>query len=130
MKSELGEELNNLSHKVIGAALEVHRALGPGYLESIYQNAMAVEFRERQISFELEKAIPVTYKTETVGNHRLDILVEGSLVLELKATENVLPVHKSQVLSYLKATKCQLGLLINFNSSVLRDGIERIILSQ
>ncbi|MEK7815963.1 MAG: GxxExxY protein [Pseudomonadota bacterium] len=126
---EPSKELDELANSVIGAAIEVHRHLGPGYLESVYEEALGIELMERHIPYRLQHLISVTYKGKSVGEGKLDLLVADKLVVELKAVEALLPVHKAQVISYLKATKLHLGLLINFNASVLRDGIQRIIYS-
>jgi GxxExxY protein len=120
-------EMNELTQKVIGAALEVHRALGPGYQESIYEEALALELTRTGIKFERQRAFSVKYKEHIVGEGKIDLLIEGRLVVELKAVEKMQPVHKAQVISYLKATSCQLGLLINFNESLLRSGVQRIV---
>ena len=114
---------------VIGAALEVHRVLGPGFLETVYAEAMAVEFVLRGLRFERQRPINVLYKGQEVGEGRLDFLVDDALIVELKATEKLLPIHQAQLLSYLKATRCRLGLVINFHERLLRDGIKRIILT-
>jgi GxxExxY protein len=129
MGMEPSKELDGLANSVIGAAIEVHRHLGPGYLESVYEEALGIELSERMISFRRQYPISVVYKGKTVGEGKLDLLVENQLVVELKAVETLLPVHKAQVISYLKATNLHLGLLINFNVSVVRDGIQRIIYS-
>ncbi|MDJ0680156.1 MAG: GxxExxY protein [Xenococcaceae cyanobacterium MO_167.B52] len=118
---------DNLTGEVIGAAIEVHRVLGAGYLESLYQGALAVELRSRGIHFEKEKIIAVTYKGSPIGESRLDFLIENTLVVELKAVANLTPLHEAQVLSYLKATNNNLALLINFNVTRLKNGIKRII---
>ena len=115
------------ANAVIGAALEVHRILGPGYLEAVYAEAMAVELDLRDMHFERQSPITLLYKGHRVGEGRLDFLVDGVLVLELKAVEKLLPVHHAQVLSYLKGTGRQLALLINFNERLLRDGIRRVV---
>ena len=126
---EPSKELDDLVNSVIGAAIEVHRHLGPGYLENVYEEALGVELAERHIPYRRQQAISVNYKGKSVGEGKLDLLVADKLVVELKAVEALLPVHKAQVISYLKATKFHLGVLINFNVSVLRDGIQRIIYS-
>ncbi len=126
---EPGKELDELANSVIGAAIEVHRHLGPGYLESVYEEALGVELAHRHIPYRRQHPISVTYKGKSVGEGKLDLLVADKLVVELKAVEALLPVHKAQVISCLKATKFHLGVLINFNVSVLRDGIQRIIYS-
>ena len=123
----LKERNDDLTGEVIGAAIEVHRVLGAGYLESVYQGALAVELRSRGIGFEKEKIIAVTYKGNPIGESRLDFLIENTLVVELKAVANLTPLHEAQVLSYLKATNNNLALLINFNVTRLKNGIKRII---
>jgi GxxExxY protein len=113
MNREPNEEVNRWSHEVIGAAIEVHRILGPGYLEALYEEALAVEFEARDIPFVRQSILTVTYKSRLIGESRLDFLVGDRLVVELKAVETLLPIHSAQVLSYLKATRLSLGLLIN-----------------
>jgi GxxExxY protein len=121
------EPLNDLSRRIIGAGIEVHRAIGPGLLESTYRTCMMFELRERGMQVMSELRIPVRYKTLTLeGNYRIDLLVEDTIIVELKSVEFVLPVHHAQVLSYLRHTKKPLGLLMNFNVAVLADGVERI----
>jgi len=129
-RKEPAEALDALAHAVIGAAIEVHRILGPGYVESIYEQALAVELGIRGVRYERQKPFEVMFKGSTVGEGRLDFLVESCLVVELKAVERLMPVHKAQVISYLKAVSCELGLLLNFNENLLRRGTQRIILSQ
>lgn len=126
---EPDDELNQLSHEVIGAAIEVHRTLGPGHLESVYEEAMCVELRLRGIPFVGQPLVAVNYKGHSVGESRLDLLVGNRLVVELKAVDSLAPIHSAQVLSYLKATNHKLDLLINFNALILARGIKRIILS-
>src|SRR5688572_22383924 len=126
---EPSKEIDALAQQVVGAALEVHRALGPGYQESINEEALAFELLRLGIRFERQKSFRVDYKGHVVGEGRIDFLVDGKLVLELKAIERLQAVHKAQVISYLKATACQIGLLINFNESLLRSGIQRVIYS-
>ncbi len=120
--------LNQLTHNVIGAAIEAHRELGPGYLEALYEEALCLELTERKIVHIRQKPINVSYKDTPIGQGYIDVLVENVLILELKAVEKLVPVNKAQVISYLKATGLSLGLLINFNVPVLKDGIERIAL--
>lgn len=127
--SEPSAELDRLAHAVIGAAIEVHRHLGPGYLESVYEEALAIECGLRAIPFERQKAVAVNYKGNAVGEGRIDLLVGRRAIVELKAVDALAPIHTAQVLSYLKATGLTLGLLINFNVAVLKDGIKRIIRS-
>ena len=118
---------NQITSAIIGAAIEVHRHLGPGFLESIYEEALVHELRLRNISFTRQVPIRVAYKGLIVGESRIDLLVANEIVVELKATERTLPIHHAQLLSYLKMTDNRLGLLINFNVQVLRDGIKRMI---
>jgi GxxExxY protein len=125
---EVDKRTNDLSYQNIGAAMEVHRLLGPGLLESVYEDALCVELEGREIPYERQKDVSIWYKTRTIGNLRVDLLVDNCVIVELKAVESLLPVHKAQVLTYLKITKICLGLLINFNTTVLKAGIERIIL--
>ncbi len=127
---EPGKELDGLASSVIGSAMEVHRHLGPGYLESVYEEALGIELSERKISTRRQHPISIVYKGKTVGEGKVDLLVADKLVVELKAVETLLPVHKAQVISCLKATQLHLGLLINFNVSVLRDGLQRIVYSR
>ncbi len=113
---------------VIGAAIEVHQTLGPGYLESIYEQALAVEFDLRGMVFQNQLVFPLEYKGHQVGEGRLDFLVDDCLVVELKAVDSLAAIHVTQVVSYLKATRHRLGLLINFNVPLLAGGIKRVIL--
>jgi GxxExxY protein len=118
-----------LTEKIIGAAIEVHRALGPGLLESIYQTCLAHEMALRGLRFEKEKPLPVEYKgVKLESGYRLDFVVDDRVVVELKAVDSIHDVHKAQLLTYLKLTGCKVGLLLNFNSAVLKDGIERLVL--
>ena len=120
-------EVDGLARSVIGSAIDVHRELGPGYSEAVYEEALAQEFVRAGINFERQKSFRVKFKGCVVGEGRIDFLVDGKLVVELKAAERMMPVHRSQVISYLKATSCSLGLLINFNENLLRTGIQRIV---
>ena len=118
-----------LTREIIGAAIEVHRALGPGLLESAYQACLAREMTLRELPFEKEKPLPVKYKGDLLDcGYRLDFLVAGKVVLELKAVDKVHPIHEAQLLTYLKLTGCKVGLLINFNVPVLKKGITRRVL--
>ena len=123
-------ELDKLARAVIGAAIEVHRHLGPGFLESIYEEALAVELSLLAIPFARQVGMEICYKGGCVGQYRLDFLVDQRLVVEIKAVEGFTAVHEAQLLAYLKATKLHLGLLINFNTHRLRDGIKRLVFSQ
>ena len=120
-------ESSELTGEVMSVAIEVHRVLGCGFLEHLYENALVVEFQRREIAFERQKIIPVTYKGHIIGESRLDFLIEKTLILELKAVANLTPLHHAQVLSYLKATNLNVALLINFNVTLLKQGIKRII---
>ncbi|MCX5648501.1 MAG: GxxExxY protein [Planctomycetota bacterium] len=118
-----------LSKEIIGAAIEVHRHLGPGLLESAYEQCLAHELASRGIPFELQKPVPVVYKGIRLDcGFRLDMLVAGNVVVEVKAVEELTPVHEAQVLTYLKLTGCRLGLLLNFNERRMADGIQRVVL--
>ena len=120
-------DINTLTSQVIGAAIEVHRHLGPGFLESVYETALCFELAERGLRFSRQHPISVEYKGQSVGEGRLDFLVEGRLVVELKAVEQLHNIHVAQVISYLKATQLSFGLRMNFNVKVLKDGIRRIV---
>lgn len=121
--------LNDLSHQVIGAAMEVHKALGPGLLESAYAQCLCRELAGRDIPFEREVPLPIQYKGVNLEcGYRLDLLVAKRIVVEIKAVEEVLPVHEAQLLTYLKLGAWQLGLLINFNVSMLKEGVHRRVL--
>lgn len=118
-----------LTGKIIGAAIEVHRGLGPGLLESAYQACLAREFSLRELPFEKEKPLPVEYKgTRLDCGYHLDFVVDGKVVVELKAVEAIHPLHEAQLLTYLRLAGCRVGLLINFNVPVLKDGIVRRVL--
>ena len=119
-------ELNELTEVIIGAAIEVHRHLGPGLLESAYQKCLCHELKLRGISFECEKILPVEYKGIQLDcGYRLDLLVVGSVVVEVKAVEKLDKIHEAQLLTYLRLGGWSIGLLINFNVTVLKDGIKR-----
>ena len=128
-RPEPDAELDALARVVVDAALEVHRILGPGFLESVYEEALSVELALRGTAFRRQVPLTLEYKRVSVGHARLDLVVADRLVLELKACESVLPIHLAQLLSYLKATGQPLGLLINFNVRFLRQGIRRVILT-
>lgn len=118
-----------LTREIIGAAIEVHRALGPGLLESAYEACLAFELAERGLRIERQKALPVVYKgLDLDAGYRLDLLVEDKVIVELKAVEAVNAVHEAQMLSYLRLSGCKIGLLINFNVKLLKNGIRRFVL--
>lgn len=122
-------ETNVLTEQVIGAAIEVHRALGPGLLESAYQRALAHEFVLRGLEFEEQKLLPVTYKDLVIDDaYRLDFLVGGRVVVELKAVDALLDTHEAQLLTYLRFSRCRIGLLLNFRATILTRGLKRLAL--
>ena len=116
-----------LTKQIIGAAIEVHRELGPGFLESIYQKAMVYELSSLGLEVEEEKEILVPYKDFRIPGQRLDLCVGGRIIIELKCVEDFAPIHQAQLISYLKATGLRLGLLINFKTPMVKDGIKRIV---
>ena len=119
--------INELSGIVIGAAIEVHKVLGPGLLESAYETCLCHELQLRNIIFERQKPLPVIYKGDNLDcGYRLDVVVQGILVLEVKACDRIEPIHQAQLLTYLKLSGLSLGLLLNFNVPVMRDGIVRV----
>lgn len=122
----MDERAERAAKAVLGAAIEVHQALGPGYLEGVYEEALAVELRLRGIPFQRQAPFALQYKGQPVGQGRLDFLVDGVLIVELKAVEMVALTHYSQVVAYLKTTNLELALLINFNVPMLKAGIKRI----
>lgn len=123
-------ELNKITENIIGAAMEVHKALGPGLLESAYEECLAHEMRLRSLGFERQLPLPVAYKGVKMDcGYRLDCVVEKAVVLELKAVEALLPIHEAQLLTYLKLGGWTVGLLINFNVPILKKGIKRIVLN-
>lgn len=120
--------INDLTGKVIGAAIEVHKALGPGLLESAYEECLCHEFKLRHFSFERQKDLSIDYKGVRLDcGYRLDIVVANMLIVELKACDSLQPIHEAQLLTYLKLTGLKVGLLINFNVPILKQGIKRII---
>ena len=126
--SPLSDDLEDLIHRVIGCCITVHRALGPGLLESVYARAVRIELTRAGISYEAEKLVPVLYRGEVLCHQKLDIVVEGKLLLELKAVDYITPVHRAQIVCYLKVSKLPGGLLMNFNVPILQDGIKRFVL--
>jgi len=126
----ISDDLEKLANRVIGAALEVHSILGPGYIEGIYEEALAREFILRCIPFDRQKMIKLNYKGYSVGEGRVDFLVGNQLIVELKAVEHFSAIHTAQVISYLKITNLQLGLLLNFNVPSLSSGIKRVVLTK
>lgn len=127
--SPLSVDEERTIHRVIGSAIAVHRALGPGFLESIYRKALCIEFQKRAISFESERPIDVVYEGVSIGGQRIDLIAGGLIVVELKAVSAFEEIHRAQLISYLRAMRLRGGLLINFRVRVLKDGIRRIILT-
>jgi GxxExxY protein len=120
-------DIDDLTGTVIGAAIEVHKTLGPGLLESAYEECLCIELGARKISFERQKELPVEYKDVKLDcGYRIDVLVANRLILELKACESLQPIHEAQLLTYLRLTGIKIGLLINFNVPVLKEGIRRL----
>jgi GxxExxY protein len=122
------EDLNQLTEKIIGCAIEVHRNLRPGLLEATYEEAMCIELADAHLSYQRQMPFPILYKRRTLGEYRLDLLVEDTVIVEIKSVERFDPVFEAQVLTYLKPTGKKIGLLINFNSRLVRDGIKRFVL--
>ncbi len=119
---------NEMTERIIGCAIDVHRVLGPGLLESMYEECMVVELQLRGLPYERQKSVPVVYKGHVVaGNFRIDLLAGKLVVVELKTVDALLPVHEAQLLTYLRLTDCRVGLLFNFNVPVLKDGIRRMV---
>lgn len=119
---------NELTHEIIGAAIEVHRLLGPGLLESAYEECLSHELALRAIPFERQKPVPVVYKEKKLDcGYRMDLLVANRIVVELKSVEALAPIHDAILLTYLRLSNCHLGLLINFNVLVLKKGIRRLV---
>ena len=119
---------NEISEAVIGAAIEVHRHLGPGLLESVYEQALCHELHLRSLNFERQQGVPISYKgTKLATDLRLDLIVEEKVIVDLKAKEQLSPIDKPQLLTYLRLTGLQLGLIINFHSAVLKSGIVRVV---
>jgi GxxExxY protein len=120
-------DINQLTSKIIGAAIEVHKTIGPGLLEGIYEDCLCIELERRRIPFERQKDIAVEYKgIKLESKYRIDILVNNLVIVELKSCDALLPIHEAQLLTYLKLTGLKVGLLINFNVPILKDGIKRM----
>jgi GxxExxY protein len=123
-------EVDELARAVIGAAIEVHRVLGPGFREALYEEALALEMGLRGISFTRQALVEVSYKGAMVGSGRLDFLVADRLIVELKSVDALHALHRAQVVAYLQATNLSLGLLLNFNCALMKDGVHRVIRSR
>ncbi len=126
---DIEEESDPLTEVVIGAAIEVHRALGPGLTENMYEEALCHELDLREIRYRRQVPVAVMYKGKSVGDSRIDLIIEGRLIVELKACEGLSAIHRAQLITYLRIMKLHVGLLINFNVAILKDGIKRVILS-
>jgi len=124
------DEVNEISGKTIGAATEVHRRLGPGHPESVYSQALRIELRHRLIRFEREVSYSVDYRGLDVGGGRMDFVIADAVVVEIKAVRKLVSRHEAQILSYLKASGNEVGLLMNFNRETLKKGLKRRVLSQ
>jgi GxxExxY protein len=122
------EDINRLTESIIGCAIEVHRQLGPGLLEGTYELALCVELADAGLSYERQLAVPVVYKGRKIGEYRLDLIVENSVIVEIKSVERHDPVFEAQLLTYLRVTGKRVGLLINFNNRMLKSGIKRLAL--
>ena len=123
------KQFSRHSHSVIGCAIEVHRNLGPGLLESIYEQCLAREFELKGISFERQKVLPIEYKgVQLAGDYRIDLLVENEIIIEIKSVNKLMGIHEAQILTYMKLAKIKYGLLINFNVALLKEGLKSFIL--
>jgi GxxExxY protein len=127
VRKEPSPEVDALAYKVIGVLIEVHRKLGPGFLESVYERATCIELAKNHISYERQVKIDVTYDGKVIGEGRIDLLIDKKLILELKAVEALAPIHHMQALAYLRMTGLELALLVNFNVPVMRSGIKRVV---
>jgi GxxExxY protein len=126
--STLPPETENIIRRTIGCAIEVHRNLGPGYLESIYSQAMEIELQADGLAFERERSILVPYKSHRIAGQRVDFVIEGRLIVEIKSVARLDPVFEAKLISYLRTTGLRAGLLMNFNSMLLKDGLKRIVM--
>jgi GxxExxY protein len=127
VQSALPPELEDLAHRTIGCLITVHRLLGPGYREAIYQRALCLELELQRIRFECEKKVLVPYRSWQIPGHKVDLIIESQLLLELKSVPRLKDLHRRQVVSYLKATGLPLGLLVNFNAAILKGNIRRVV---
>ena len=122
------DRLNQITDSIIGAAIEVHRALGPGLLESAYEACLAFELAEHGLKIEQQKSLPIVYRQVKLDcGYRLDMLVENAVIVEIKVVDRLVPIHKAQLLAYLRLSGCKVDLLINFNVKVLKDGVVRMV---
>ena len=124
----IAERINAITEKVIGCAIEVHRAIGPGLLESAYEECLCYELSQCGLRFERQVPLPVIYKEVTLDcGYKLDIIVEDLVILEIKAVERIMPIHEAQLLSYLRMLDKRVGLILNFHMSIMKNGIKRIV---
>jgi len=122
------DEINLLTQRIIGLAIEVHRNLGPGLLEPIYLAALCIELDDAGLKYECQVRVPAYYKGRLLGEYRIDLIVEDSVIVEVKSVERMNPVFEAQLLTYLRVTEKRVGLLINFNSRLVKDGVKRLVL--
>ena len=123
----MDDAIDDLTKRIIGCAIEVHRALGPGLQERSYENALAIELRDQGLPFDRQVSVPVAYKGEWIGDYRLDLIVGDAVVVEIKSVERGDPLFEAQLLAYLRASGKHIGLLINFNSHLLSQGVRRFV---
>jgi GxxExxY protein len=121
------EQINKITERIIGCAIEVHRILRCGLFEAVYRSVLAIEFDATGLSYKRKVSVPATYKGQLLGSYRIDFVVETLVIVEVKSVERMNPVFEAQVITYLGITKKRVGLLINFNSRLLKDGVQRII---
>jgi len=126
---EVDRELNQLTEAIIGACIEVHKELGPGLTEAMYESALCHEFELRGIPYRRQVEMPVLYKGKPIGKGFIDLLVADRVIVELKACDSLGPVHRAQIICYLRVTGLHVGLLVNFNVPILRDGVKRVVLT-
>ncbi|HEU4687001.1 MAG TPA: GxxExxY protein [Vicinamibacterales bacterium] len=117
-----------LTHRIIGCAMEVHRALGPGLLETTYEEALCIELRDQGLSIHRQTRVPIYYKGHLIGEHRPDLIVQERVVVEVKSVDRLIGLHQAQLLAYMRLLKMPVGLLLNFNGEVLRTGIRRLVI--
>jgi GxxExxY protein len=125
MVAKTAEELNDLSNRIIGIAIDIHKKLGPGFQEKIYEEALLTEFKKATIGFERQKVVRVDYEGQGLGNQRIDLILDGEVILEIKACTKIIPIHRDQLISYLKTADKKLGLILNFGRSKLE--IKRVV---
>jgi GxxExxY protein len=118
-----------ITERIIGCAIEVHRHLGPGLLESVYESALCIEFRANSLSFKRQAGVPLYYKGELISEHRPDLIVDETVIVEIKSVDALAPIHMAQMLTYLRVTSLRHGLILNFNSPTMKQGMRRVVLS-